>query len=193
MLYETPVSHFTGNISQISVGIIGGNSWKAVQLLACFGLFFLGSFIVGLIHYGNRPLLRNRYEFVLAAQSFALILFASLWEDQMLFLIAFYMGIQNGVFVFYEDIRVRFTHMTGYLTEAALDTAALVRGKHTGKRVRFYFISILSFIMGGIVCSLFGLYKVEYLIPAAILLYYLLGTALYVLKDKHGEREEFWG
>lgn len=183
MLFEIPVSHFTGNITQISMGILGGDASRAIQLGLCFLLFFLGSFVTGYIHYCNRPRLKNHYEYVLVAQALFLILYQMAFPSQLLFLIAFYMGIQNGVFVFYDDIRVRFTHMTGYLTEAALDTAAFLNGKHTGKRIWFYLSSILTFLVGCIAAVIVGLYRKNILVMTTFMLYLSIGTLLYMEKN----------
>ena len=55
----------------------------------------------------------------------------------------FYMGVLNGMFIFYKDVVVRTTHVTGYLTDAGFELGAALRGgSGHGWKILFYLGSL---------------------------------------------------
>lgn len=177
--YNVTVSHYSGNISNFSVSLIKGDKARALLLISCIILFFLGSFLIGLVNQRDIRTPRDRYKWILFFQGIGLMVVYHHFEFTLPYLLAFYMGIQNGAFALYRGIRVRFTHMTGYLTEAALETAAHFRGNKRGKYIIFYLISMFSFAFGGISAALIEIYNPDILVPLSAILYFVVAFGLH--------------
>ncbi len=173
------LSHYSGNFSNIAIGSILGDL-KRVQLLAsCVILFFTGSLLIGMVNQREFRTPRNRYKWILVVQGLVLIIVYNRFNNILPYLLAFYMGIQNGAFAMYKGIRVRFTHMTGYLTEAALELAAILRRKASSERFIFYLFSIFSFVCGGIIAAIIEIYNHDILIPLSSFLYLIVAYGLH--------------
>lgn len=173
------VSHYTGNLSNLGKGLVLGDIRRVQILVSILLLFFTGSLLIGMVNQREFRTPRNRYKWILVVQGVLLIVVYHRFENILPYLLAFYMGIQNGAFAMYKGIRVRFTHMTGYLTEAALELAAILRRKASPERFLFYLFSMSSFVFGGVVAAIIEVYNHNILIPISSILYIIVAYGLH--------------
>lgn len=180
LFFSIPITHHTGNCTQIAMSVSCMNWALVFKTFISLSGFFTGAFISGLLFYQREFALKKRYGLVLVVCS-AFITMSSipfLHINLRCFLLAFVSGLQNGMFIYYDDVLVRTTHLTGYLTDSAVALGTALRGnKKKLKLSGFYLISIFSFIIGGIVFSNIRQYKVFYILACMYLcsgLYYFL-------------------
>jgi uncharacterized membrane protein YoaK (UPF0700 family) len=156
MLYETTITHHTGNISKAAIALASGNFGMFGILLSYLGLFSLGSVIAGFMFYQRTKHLRVLYTLLPIVLGLSLHLCLKFFASQEIILlaIAFGMGLQNGTYFKVRGVMVRTTHMTGYLTDAAFSLGAFLKGNdHELWKVGWYFASIVVFFIGGIVAT----------------------------------------
>ena len=96
---------------------------------------------------------------------------------------AFFSGLLfHAMFIFYGDILVRTTHITGYLTDAAFALAMCLRGKKDKFRFfLFYSLNILFFLAGGITA---GLIKIGSFFISSACLYLIAGLYYFMMRKK---------
>ncbi|MDO5715266.1 MAG: YoaK family protein [Tissierellia bacterium] len=151
---DFPLTHQTGNTTQLAIAIFKDHP-KAFILTAIIGLYFLGSFFSGILFHDRILTPRKRYGLALVAGGFLLIISAKFLEPiHQIGVIAFYSGIQNGLFVLYRGVLVRTSHVTGYLTDGAFYLGSYLRGKREHRwKIRFYLGSLGIFLMGALFFS----------------------------------------
>lgn len=174
LLFDTTTGHNTGNISNMSISFALKDIEKVSKLLFCVLFFFLGSFLMGLLYYKKKENYGRIYGYLLMFQGLSLIPFNFINFQLLVFLIALFMGMQNGVVIFFEGIKVRCTHMTGYLTDSAHEFASYFIGNRAMGRLKFYIKSISLFFMGGLVASFIFLFSKKLLLPFATMFYFSL-------------------
>lgn len=179
LLFDTTTSHNTGNISNLSISFVLRDIERVSKLLLCVLLFFLGSFLMGLLYYKKKDNYGYLYGHLLTFQGLSLIPFNFIHSELIIFLIALFMGMQNGIVIFFEGIKVRCTHMTGYLTDSAHEFASYFIGNRAMGRLKFYIKSILLFFMGGLVASFIFIFSKKLLLPFATILYFLMSFLIY--------------
>lgn len=157
MLFQTTITHHTGNISKAAIALANGNFTIFLLLLTYLALFSLGSVIAGFLFYRRHDHLRLLYTvlpILLGLTLFISMRFVAA-DAVLLMVISLGMGLQNGTYFKVRGIVVRTTHMTGYLTDAAFCLGAVLKGnKHELWKVGWYFSSILVFFIGGIIATL---------------------------------------
>jgi uncharacterized membrane protein YoaK (UPF0700 family) len=156
MLYETTITHHTGNISKAAIALASGNFGMFGILLSYLGLFSLGSVIAGFLFYRRTKHLRVLYTLLPIVLGLSLHVCLKFFASQEIILlaVAFGMGLQNGTYFKVRGVMVRTTHMTGYLTDAAFSLGAVLKGNdHELWKVGWYFASIVVFFIGGIVAT----------------------------------------
>jgi uncharacterized membrane protein YoaK (UPF0700 family) len=156
MLFETTITHHTGNISKAAIALASGNFTLFMLLFSYLALFSLGSVLAGFLFYKRLKHLHILY--TLLPITLGLMLWVSMRfvasEAVLLLVISLGMGLQNGTYFKVRGIMVRTTHMTGYLTDAAFSLGAVLKGnRHESWKVLWYFASILVFFIGGIVAT----------------------------------------
>lgn len=156
LLYETTITHHTGNISRAAIALASFDFTLFILLFSYLGLYSLGSVIAGFLFYKRTKHLKNLYTFLPLALGlglyFSLKFSASI--EFILMVIAFGMGLQNGTYFKVRGIVIRTTHMTGYLTDAAFSLGAVLKGNHHELwKVFWYFSSIMTFFIGGLVAT----------------------------------------
>lgn len=156
LLYETTITHHTGNISRAAIALASHDFNLFVLLFSYLGLFCLGSVIAGFLFYRRTKHLKNLYTFLPLALGMGLYISLkfSASTEFLLMVIAFGMGLQNGTYFKVRGIVIRTTHMTGYLTDAAFSLGAVLKGNHHELwKVLWYFFSISAFFIGGLAAT----------------------------------------
>ncbi|UTC65385.1 DUF1275 domain-containing protein [Treponema sp. OMZ 788] len=184
--FSLPVSHHTGNVSHLALSIGNKNSEEVLALIFIILAFFAGAFLSGLLFHERKFALKKRYGILL--MGLALIFFnlaffkTQVPQNLKTSALSFAAGVQNAMFIFYGDILVRTTHITGYLTDAAFALAMCIRGKKDKFRFFiFYSLNILFFLGGGIAASLI---KIDSFFIISAGLYFIAGLYYFVMRKK---------
>ena len=186
-MLEKTISHHTGSISKAAIALANGNWLLAFHLVSYLMLFFVGAFFSGLTTYKrNRGvrLLHSVYPILFGS----LIIVGALLKfhlEDLLRIMAFGMGLQNGTYIRFNNMQIRTTHMTGYLTDAAVSFGKALRGSvEERKKALFISYSISMFFLGG----LFGAWmQISHQIWALFIigtLYLLVGILVFLFHPK---------
>ena len=129
--FSLPVSHHTGNVSHLALSIAHKNIAEVCIITSAILAFFAGAFFSGLLFHQRKFGLKKRYGILLMGLAMIFLSLALFKTPQILKVsaLSFAAGVQNAMFIFYGDILVRTTHITGYLTDAAFALAMCLRGK----------------------------------------------------------------
>lgn len=178
----TPITHHTGNSSEIAISLYE-NVDIPYRLFVLLGSFFVGSTLSGILYYDKIRTPKKRYGFSLIVGGFALMVTEFLDLDSCrLFLLSLLIGMQNGMFIKYKGTLIRTSHVTGYLTDAGFALGSYIRGERTEFwKVKFYILSILFFIIGGIV-GYVVLEVFDYPLSVIGILYLLCGLYYFYLR-----------
>lgn len=153
-VYLLPLSHHTGSLSQLAIAILEGKTGRIHTLLALIASFFLGTFCMGLLLPNRRIEYREPYGIFLYLVALALGV-AGLMERGAFFSMVIYAlvcGVINAFVVEIRGLRVRITHMTGYLSDAGFELGRAMKGEaQAWWRSAFFLLSILLFFLGGFV------------------------------------------
>ena len=179
LLFGKAISHYTGNMSNAAVALSNGNVKLFGSFLSIILLFFLGSTISGfLFHKENINNIIRVYSILpILFGTILLMTFYISRNNTIIFCIyAFYMGVQNAFCLKIKGILIRTTHITGYLTDAAVSLSDVLRGKkEEAWKVAFYLLSILCFFIGGVISAIAIKLMGEYTIVALALSYIGMG------------------
>ncbi len=175
-----PVSHVTGLTSQLALAMATRDFTLLTFLAKGFILFFLGSTLSGILFHQRKFQLRRRYGGILFLGGIICFLLRS--SGLLHYFLIFYMGLINGMFIYYNGVLVRTTHVTGYLTDAGFEFGSGLRrrGGHVWG-IAFYLGSILFFFLGGYVATLLWDKASLFLGP----LYLVLGVYYFLLRRRH--------
>lgn len=148
-ILHTPLTHHTGNLSQLSITFFE-NPQHFLELILVILAYCVGAFMSGrLSMHAHQPTQQQGYLLI----SCAILLILLQWSQQIsvsLYLISLLAGIQNTIMMPYKDMKIRITHMTGYLADLGQYMAHWSKGSHIARdKAIFLFVSILSFVMGG--------------------------------------------
>ena len=182
--FSLPVSHHTGNISHLALSIVHKNITEVFIICPAILAFFTGAFFSGLLFHQRKFGLKKRYGILLMGLAMIFLSLALFKTPQILKIsaLSFAAGVQNAMFIFYGDILVRTTHITGYLTDAAFALAMCLRGKKDKFRFfLFYSLNILFFLAGGIIA---GLIKISSFFIASACLYLIAGLYYFMMRKK---------
>ncbi|UTY30746.1 YoaK family protein [Treponema putidum] len=184
--FSLPVSHHTGNVSHLALSIANKNAKEILAVILVILAFFAGAFVSGLLFHQRKFGLKKRYGILLMGLAM-IFLSLALFKSQTpqilkVSALSFAAGIQNAMFIFYGDILVRTTHITGYLTDAAFALAMCLRGKKDKFRFfSFYSLNILFFLTGGIIA---GLIKIGSFFISSACLYFIAGLYYFIMREK---------
>lgn len=153
LLLDKAISHHTGTLSKAAIALGEGKVWIFLDMISYLALFFIGAFVSGFTTARrNRGLriLHSVYPFV-----FGILLILSdvvhLNVPNILRIMAFGMGLQNGTYIRFQSIQIRTTHMSGYLTDAAVSFGKALRGQSEElTKALFISYSIFMFFLGGL-------------------------------------------
>ncbi len=186
-LLDRTISHQTGSLSRISIALVEKNYSQFFDLFTYVFLFFVGAFFSGLTTFKrNRGAryLHSLYPFVFGV---LLILgdFNAFSLVNLLRVMAFGMGLQNGTYIRFHKIIIRTTHMSGYVTDAAV---SLGRALHGDKEERFKAIfliySIFCFVMGGLFAAFMSIQLSDQLIKILGMSYILVALIVFIFHPK---------
>ncbi|AIN94314.1 DUF1275 domain-containing protein [Treponema putidum] len=182
--FSLPVSHHTGNVSHLAISIAHKNIAEVFMIASAILAFFAGAFFSGLLFHQRKFGLKKRYGILLMGLAIIFLSLALFKTPQILKIsaLSFAAGVQNAMFIFYGDILVRTTHITGYLTDAAFALAMCLRGKKDKFRFfLFYSLNILFFLAGGITA---GLIKTDSFFISSACLYLIAGLYYFMMRRK---------
>lgn len=152
IIYSTPVSHFTGSVTNSSIAIITGDTALFTKVFSALFSFFAGNILSGYILEDKEFNPGKRYGGMLLLIGFLLMgdYFFVSKERVFLCILAFLCGIQNGLFITYRGMTVRMTHITGGLTDMGVHIGNYLRRKNNDMwKVKFYLTIISGFFIGG--------------------------------------------
>lgn len=182
--FSLPISHHTGNVSHLALSIAHKNITEVFIIASAILAFFAGAFFSGLLFHQREFGLKKRYGILLMGLAMIFLSLALFKTPQILKVsaLSFAAGVQNAMFIFYGDILVRTTHITGYLTDAAFALAMCLRGKKDKFRFfLFYSLNILFFLAGGIIA---GLIKISSFFIVSACLYLIAGLYYFMMRKK---------
>lgn len=182
----TTVSHVTGLISNMAINLSKGSFDGVWDFLRVILLFFIGAIVSGIITAERAFYLHKRYGFIILAIGALLIIPFFLETKYSILLLAFTMGLQNGMVVAFKGVVVRMTHMSGNLTDLGVFLGYKIRGNKNEKAITgiIPFVALLSFTLGGILGILFygGIDNYIFFIISGI--YIILGILYFILRYK---------
>lgn len=180
-LYSTATSHLTGNLTRIALELVRGEFQQVLYLVLLPVLFFLGSMVGGAVFSDKVFEPRHSYGIILIILGGLFIALNVITSEPQFLLpcLTFMLGVQNGLFVSYKGMLIRTTHFTGYITDAGFTLGRVLKGRREDLwKLRFCLVSILNFILGGLLASmLFIALKVNVLYLAG--LFYILAGLYY--------------
>ncbi len=186
-MLEKTISHHTGSISKAAIALANGNWLLAFHLASYLMLFFVGAFFSGLTTYKrNRGvrLLHSVYPILFGL----LIIVGALMKFQLedlLRIMAFGMGLQNGTYIRFNNMQIRTTHMTGYLTDATVSYGKALRGYvEERKKAIFITYSISMFFVGGLFGAWIQLSHQSWALYIIGSLYILVGLLVFLFHPK---------
>lgn len=186
-ILEKTISHHTGSISKAAIALANGNWNLAIDLFSYLILYFIGAFFSGLTTYKrNRGvrLLHSVYPILFGALIIGGALLQHRGED-MLRIMAFGMGLQNGTYIHFNNMQIRTTHMTGYVTDAAVSFGKALRGSvEERKKALFISYSILMFFIGGFFGAWIQLNHQAWALIIIGSLYLLVGCLVFLFHPK---------
>lgn len=193
VIYTRAVSHHTGNITNLAIYLLTNRPDTALSLLVIMAAFFLGGVLSGFIFHEQPASSSKKFGIKLILDAAVLLLIHLLMKDLFMryIIISFILGSQNAFLFKYRGLTTRITHLTGYITDAAVFLGRRIRGNREDMP-RFWFLTFqtLGFLVGaGVGCLLVRLDRILYLtLPAAL---YALAGFFYLIyiyrKDGAGE------
>lgn len=184
LLFVFKTSHYTGNLTQVALSLAKGDYTNVIRLLILIVSFFFGAVISGALFPIQVFKPRRRYGLLLILIGIGLLILVGLKvpDTMLLSYIAFTLGVQNGMFVFYKGIVVRTTHMSGNLTDAGLAVGRFLVGQRQELwKASFQMINMLAFIMGVFTAGWLHLNINFNVLYIASVLYFGLGTYYFFL------------
>lgn len=153
LLHHRPASHHTGNLSGLALAAVEGDVSLILELLGVMLAFLAGSMIAGYLFHDRKFRASKRYGIALLCMGALLVVGVILPGTRyLLFIGAAFMGLQNGLFIFYRNILVRTTHVTGTLTDLGFAMGSFLHGRGEEKRrILYYSCSIFSFFLGSLI------------------------------------------
>ena len=163
-------ANMTGNVSLLSDHIAAGQFLTGSFLFAIVVAFIIGSIVsTMLVNFGRRRQIHGIYAYSILAEAALLAMLgcADLWLDAvrrgpvLVLGLSFLMGLQNAVVTRISGARVRTTHVSGMATDIGIELGMLIDillGREPSEyatpywtKLRLHGLSILSFLVGGIV------------------------------------------
>ncbi|MDK4492089.1 DUF1275 domain-containing protein, partial [Fusobacterium necrophorum] len=96
------------------------------------------------------------------------------------------LGIQNGMYISYNGVIVRTTHISGNLTDAGVYLGKHLRGeKQDAWKMFFYIYNIFSFFLGNFWGAEEFIKRGESCLLIAATLYFIIGSFYFILRELH--------
>jgi len=183
-----PISHMSGNVTYLGLGIAQENLPVFWRSLAAIFAFFAGGVVAGFILRQAFLRMGRRYGAVLIIESGLLFVATALWRrfpEGGEMLLAAACGLQNGMASTYSGAVVRTTHVTGMVTDFGIAFGQFLRGKAVERRrFQLYGVLLVGFFSGAFLGTLaFGAFGADTLFfPATAA--GVTGTAYVVLEHR---------
>lgn len=205
VLFGISITHYTGNISHAAVALGSGQLLVLGKLLAYIIIFFTGSVIAGFLFHRHEADLSKNHGLlpILFGISLLAIYKGFNSKEATLCILALGMGIQNGTCIRMNNVLVRTTHMTGYITDAAYSLVAVLKGNvEQVWKLRFFLISILVYFTGGLI-SFIAVNKIGNLTIVVLAILYIVhgiiislgyamgveqGNRIYSMEEHHSKK-----
>ena len=186
-ILNMPVTHHTGNLSHISINFFRDYGLFQ-QLILTVISYSIGAFISGR-HYQKDGKPGRKHAYLLILSALFLLSFKLLGlKSVMTYLISMVAGIQNTISVTYKGMKIRITHMTGYLADLGQHVASWSKGSKEGKeKAILIFISILTFVLGGFIG--YGISRFDQIALYILSALYLL-TGLFLIRILENFQEQ---
>lgn len=193
LYYGTPITHHTGNLSQLALGLLPQVSPRGILMLVIILSFFLGATISGILFSERLKIPSKRYGLLLYAAALVLGICQLIQPSMPLHLgiIAFIQGAQNGMFIHYKGLLVRTTHMTGYLSDAGFYFGSSLCGKKIDRRKSlFYAIGVFVFFLGSLLAVILEPILGRGLFTLTAIFYALCATYYFVMRKNYARNHQ---
>ena len=186
----TTVSHVTGLISNMAIKLSNGDIRGLWAFLKVILLFFAGSIVSGIVTAERAFYLHKRYGFIIIAIGLLIIIPFFLPAKYSILILAFAMGLQNGMVVSFKGVVVRMTHMTGNITDLGVFIGYKIRGNKKELPITgiIPFVALVSFVLGGIGGILLYNLMHNYIFFLNSGIYLLVGGIYFILRYKCRDR-----
>jgi uncharacterized membrane protein YoaK (UPF0700 family) len=149
-----PVSHFTGNTSNLGISLTDANGGREYRLVAIIGSFLLGSILSGYVIKDSTLSLGRRYGVALFIECLMLtaaVPFLHHLNPIGLYLLAAACGLQNAMASTYSGSIIRTTHVTGMFTDLGIFLGQRLGGIPADiRRFKLCVIILTGFLLGGV-------------------------------------------
>ncbi|MGL4999886.1 MAG: YoaK family protein [Cetobacterium sp.] len=187
--FSLTASHITGSVTKISTDLAYYNIPHLKIMLGLVSSFFIGAITSGvLIGEGRDFEFRKRYGDTFIFIGILLKVSEIYLRENLIFVfvLAFSLGLQNGLFIRYKGMVIRTTHMTGTVTDLGVVIGHFLRGdKDEGLKIKHYTVNIISFISGGLFVGLGLKYLGENVLNYMSIGYILTGSAYFLLRNQY--------
>ncbi|NLC25304.1 MAG: DUF1275 domain-containing protein [Fastidiosipila sp.] len=181
MRFNQSVSHMTGVVSQLALAIFDREALIAVKLFAVLICFLLGAIFSGYIFHQRKLEPKKRYGTLLFFVGILILLLRN--SEYLFYFLAFFMGLQNSMFLMYRRHLVRSTHLTGYISEIGFELgSSLAKTSKDPWKITFYSLSIFLFILGGLLSAYLKGHNIQVEFLSG--LYLFLGSSYFLLVRK---------
>ncbi|MGL4653145.1 YoaK family protein [Cetobacterium sp.] len=187
--FSLTASHITGSVTRISTDLAYSNIPQLKIMLGLVSSFFSGAIVSGIMIGSGRDFeFRKRYGDTFIFIGILLKVIDIYFYNKMIFvfILAFSLGLQNGLFIRYKGMVIRTTHMTGTVTDLGVVIGHYLRGnREIVWKMKYYAINILSFITGGLLVGLGLKYCGRNVLNYMSLAYILSGIYYFLLRDRY--------
>lgn len=193
-LLSTTVSHVTGLFSYLAIALVNGDYPKIALIGVTIAAYLVGTIISGIITERREFLIKKRYGWIVT--TIGIILYISfhtlsIKDIRIAYILAFTMGLQNGMIMNFKGIVVRLTHMTGNLTDLGVHLGYMIKGNFKDNLIPVLlpFFSLLGFVGGGALGLILYMNFKNDSFDVVALTYIFLGCSYLLYQFKHSQSE----
>lgn len=178
LLYSQMLAGQTGRISSIVISLVETSFDNIPGALILFVAFFVGIILSGYLFpsSGFNPQSRFAYTLMIIAVFLVIISVLELPILLELCYVAFVLGLQNGMFVFYRGMVVRTTILTGTITDIGTSIGRRLKGINKNIwKTYFHIANTVSFMFGCLLAASFHYFTERNILLIAGILYFVIG------------------
>ena len=185
------VSHITGLVSKFSISVSTGVWGECLYLAGIVSAFFVGAVAAGIATGERAFYLHKVYGFIIIFIGILVLVPVFFESEYCVMLLAFLMGLQNGMVVSFKGIVVRLTHMTGNLTDFGVFVGYRIRGNRNERPLTgmIPLSTLLGFAAGGVIGILLYNSIGVYVFAAASVVYILLGLVYFRFRKTCNDKD----
>lgn len=130
LVFSSTISHYSSNLTLSALAIAQKEYWILASLALNICMFILGAMIAGHYFYNESGVIKPYYLSILIIFGGSLIISHYLFSDSnyVLRILAFGIGVLNGIYLKENEILIRTTHMSGYLTDIGVNLGRFHQG-----------------------------------------------------------------